>query len=107
MALGYEVDCAHDLAEAESLLSTGCYSAVIADLRLSGMHSMDGLEVIKSVHTYCPEAKIIVLTAYGSGEVETEVRKHDISAFLQKPKPLPEIAQVLFGLVESTAGQHL
>jgi FixJ family two-component response regulator len=42
-----------------------------------------------------------VLTAYGSIEVETETMKNGADAFLRKPKPLSQVAQVIQGLIDS------
>lgn len=98
---GFHVDCAQEVEEAEALLVKECYSIVIADLRLTGIFNMGGLEVIKFVHERCPGTRVIVLTAYGSPEMETETRKHGIDAFLHKPQPLPEVAQIVYGLVGS------
>lgn len=56
MTQGYEVDCARKVEEAEGLLSSNvCYSAVIADLRLTGIYNMDGLDVVKFTRERCPE----------------------------------------------------
>jgi DNA-binding response OmpR family regulator len=97
---GFDVDCARRVEEAVALLAeTGCYSAVVADLRLGGINDMSGLEVIKRVHVRCPGTPIVVLTAWGSPEVETEVRCHGVGAFLHKPQPLLVVAQVVMALV--------
>jgi len=98
---GYQVECAQAVEEAEALLAKGCYAVVIADLRLAGIFNMGGLEVIKSIHQKCPGTRIIVLTAYGSPEIEMETRKHRVDTFLHKPQPLPEVAQIVYGLVGS------
>ena len=96
---GYHVDCAQAVEEAEGLLAQSEYSLVIADLRLAGMYNRGGLEIVKHVHEKYPETRIIVLTAYGSPEVEREVRSYGVDAFLHKPKPLPDVAQIVYGLV--------
>jgi len=98
-SLGFEVDCAEQVDEAEALLAGGCYRLVIADLRLAGAGDLGGLEVIRSARLKCPGTRVIVLTAHRSKEVEAKARDYGIDAFLQKPKPLAQIAQVLFGLV--------
>jgi DNA-binding response OmpR family regulator len=100
-AYGYEVDCARELEEAEALLANVPYAAVIADLRLTGSHGAEGLEIIGYVRERCPWTRIILLTAYGSPEVEAEARRRGVDSFLHKPKPLPEVAQIVFALVGS------
>jgi CheY-like chemotaxis protein len=61
--------------------------------------------LIKLVHRKQPETKIVVLTAYGSTDVENEARECGANAFLRKPKPLSQVAQVVQGLLESPAKQ--
>lgn len=99
---GYEVDCAQNVSETEALLTDNSYSVVIADLRLEGIYNLGGLEIVKTIRAHSPQTRIIVLTAYGSTEVEKEVRRHGVNAFLHKPKPLADVAQVVYGLVGSS-----
>jgi DNA-binding NtrC family response regulator len=102
---GYKVDTARDMDEAEKLIEKTAYKVVIQDLRLGINKNPDGLELIKLVHRKCPETRIIVLTAYGSVEMENEARQAGADAFLRKPKPLSQVAQVVQGLLESPAKQ--
>ena len=98
---GYKVDTAREMEEAEKLLGATEYKVVIQDLRLSLKHDADGLEMIRLIKEQNPEARIIVLTAYGSAEMEDEARRCGADAFLRKPKPLSQVAQVVQGLIES------
>jgi len=95
---GYSVDCAESVEEAEALLGTGPYAVVIADLRLAGLGKLSGIEVLKSVRERHPGTPVIVLSAYRSPEIEAELVQHGVSAFLRKPKPLPDVAQIVFGV---------
>ena len=101
--LGYRVDCAQNFAEADDLLSKGCYTVMITDLRLAGIGKFEGLDVIRRVRQLCPQTRLIVLTAYGSAELRKEVQQYAVDALLYKPKPLPDVAQVVYGLVGTTA----
>ena len=96
---GYEVDCARELEEAEALLTKVCYSLVIADLRLTGIYGVEGLELVAYIRQRCPNTRMILLTAYGTPEIETEARRLGVDAVLYKPKPLPELAQIVFALL--------
>jgi len=98
---GYKVDTAREMDEAEKLLDTSEYKVVIQDLRLSLTTKSDGLEMIRSIRAHNPQTRIIVLTAYGSAEVEDEARRCGADAFLRKPKPLSQVAQIVQGLIES------
>ena len=98
-ALGYDVDSAREAEEAESCLSTTLYDLVIADLRLCGSHGAQGLEVLTHARERAPETRTILLTAYGSPEVEREARQRGVDALLHKPKPLPEVAKIVVSLL--------
>ena len=96
---GYAVDCAQELEEAEALMANLHYDVVIADLRLTGFHGTEGLEIVRSVRERYPRTSVILLTAYGSPEIEDAATRYGVSSFLQKPQPLAELAQVVFGVV--------
>jgi DNA-binding NtrC family response regulator len=98
---GYRVDTAREMEEAEGLIKTTNYKVIIQDLRLGLTRHPDGIEIIKLVHQRSPGTLIVVLTSYGSQEVEEEARRAGADAFLRKPKPLSQVAQVVQGLIES------
>lgn len=100
---GYEVDCARELEEAEALLAHRQYDIVIADLRLTGSSGREGLEVVRFLRERSPASPIVMMTAYGSPEIELEAVELGANAFLQKPKPLAELADVVFSLVGAPA----
>jgi DNA-binding NtrC family response regulator len=102
---GYEVDTARELEEAEKLIDVNEYAVAILDLRLGVAHNADGLEITKVLHSRQPNARIVVLTAYGSAEMEDDARRCGADAFLRKPKPLSQVAQVIQGLIESPPKQ--
>ena len=97
---GFTVDTARTREEAEELLALERYAVVIADLRLGGSTSTDGLEIISEVRRTAPETKVILLTAYGSSEVEQEARQRGAHVLLHKPQPLPTIAEVVSSLLQ-------
>ena len=98
---GYKVDTAREMEEAEGLLKNTEYKVIIQDLRLGATRHPDGIEIIKMVHQRNPDTRIVVLTSYGSPEAEAEARNAGADAFLRKPKPLSQVAQVVQGLIES------
>ena len=98
---GFLVDTASELEEAEKLIESTNYQVLIQDLRLGFTSHSDGLEIIKLIHRRNPETRIVVLTSYGSTEIEAQARRWGADAFLNKPKPLSQVAQVVQGLIES------
>lgn len=98
---GFQVDTARELEEAEALLAKTDYEVIIQDLRLDITRRTGGLEIIKLVSERTPNTRIVVLTSYGSAELEDMARRAGAHAFLRKPKPLSQVAQVIHGLIES------
>jgi DNA-binding NtrC family response regulator len=99
-AVGFRVDEAAGLEEAEALLTMNQYSIVIADLRLNGMNGKEGLELISFVRTHTPATRFVLLTAFGSTEIEREAYKRGADRFLSKPQPLAELHRIIYSVLE-------
>jgi len=97
--LGYEVDGASEMQTAERLLGEKQYAAVISDLRLTGTGANEGLELAEIVRQQFPATEMILLSAYGSHNIEEQARAHGVTTFLHKPKPLAELAQILYSVL--------
>jgi DNA-binding NtrC family response regulator len=98
-AQGYEVDCARDVPEANSLTTRASYSAIIADLRLSGPGGMEGIEILQFVKERSPSTATVLLTAYRSPTVDAEAQRCKVDAILDKPIPLDALARAVAGLL--------
>lgn len=96
---GFEVDCARERHSAEAFLASNRYAVVIADLRLGGSRSTDGLEVLGGARAAAAETRTVLLTAYGSPGMEAEAERLGVDAMLNKPRPLPEVARIVTGLL--------
>jgi DNA-binding response OmpR family regulator len=100
---GWEVDAAAEKEEAEALLAHTEYAAVIADLRLTGIYGIEGLDIIQWSRHLRPETRVVLLTGNGTPEIEAEARRRGADAFLHKPLPLPELERVVAGLTGGAA----
>jgi DNA-binding response OmpR family regulator len=98
--LGYDVDSAFELEEAQALLGNYHYDLVIADLRLTGVGGVEGLQIVSDVRQRSSGARVILLSAYGTPEIERESYQRGADAFLHKPKAMMEIASVAVNLLE-------
>jgi ATP-dependent Lon protease len=98
--LGYEVDCAEGGSQARLLLDAHDYRVVIADLRLGAQGIADGLDLVRGVKDRFPATRTMILTAYGSPDVEQEAERIGVDAFLHKPERLKDIAAVVRRLAE-------
>jgi len=92
---GWEVDAAAEKEGAEALLSHTTYDVVIADLRLTGIYGIEGLDIVQWSRHLRPETRVVLLTGNGTPEIEVEARRRGADAFLHKPLPLPELERVV------------
>src|ERR1051325_693687 len=98
--LGYRVDAAHELEEAQALLANRQYDLVICDLRLTGIGGVEGLQIVADIHQRCANTRVVLLSAFGTPEIERESYNRGADAFLHKPKSMMEIASVAMNLLE-------
>lgn len=98
---GFAVDQTHDGAQADSLLRTETYDAVILDLSLP---TMDGLTVLQRTRERGSACPVIILTA--RGELEDRVKGLNLGAddYLAKPFDLSELEARLHALIRRAHG---
>ena len=98
---GFTVDCMHDGASADHLLTTQDYALAILDI---GMPRLDGLEVLRRLRARRNALPVLILTAHGS--VEDRVRGLDLGAddYLAKPFALTELEARARALIRRSHG---
>jgi DNA-binding NtrC family response regulator len=79
---GYLVECAANAGRALTMIESGNYDIILADIKMPGM---DGLEMMRRIKSLKPESIIIVMTAFAS--VDTAVRALKDGAFDYVTKP--------------------
>jgi DNA-binding NtrC family response regulator len=92
--LGYPVDSAGEIEEAQTLLAHFSYSVVITDLRLSRLN-FGGLDLVKFIRSIAVPTRVVVLTAYGWPELRSEAADQGVDAFLRKPMRLSDLAKTV------------
>ena len=70
----------------------GHFDLIITDLR---MPILNGNSVLGAVKAALPEVPVIVMTAFGSPEVEAECLEKGAAAFLEKPLDTPQLLAAL------------
>jgi len=85
---GREIVSAASGEEALAYLEDGIYDLMIVDLIMPGI---DGLQVIDVAQKLSPQAKIIMLTAYGTLDSAIQAMRRGATDYLLKPANAPEI----------------
>ncbi len=78
----FVVEAAGSGEEALEKIEAQPFDLVISDLRMPGI---DGLELLERVKELSPETRLILITAYGSDEVEAGARRLEIYEYITKP----------------------
>ncbi len=78
----FAVEAVKSGEEALEKIEAQPFDLVITDLRMPGI---DGLELLEKVKERSPDTRLILMTAYGSDEVEAEARRLDIHEYITKP----------------------
>ena len=89
---GHEVLTACNGSEALKLFRQHHPQITVLDLR---MPEMDGLEVLRQIHTIDPKAAVMMLTAWGTDELEQQARQHGAIDFLSKQLTYDSIVTVV------------
>jgi len=79
---GFEVLVANNGREAIEIINTHEIDAVITDIR---MPEADGFKLISHMINNFPATPVVVMTAFGSQEIEKKVRELGIIRYLEKP----------------------
>ncbi len=90
-AVGFEVVTASRLESAEAALERYAFAAVIADIRMSGILGVDGLELLSYIKRRWPLTKVIIMTAYGSDEVRRDAFARGASWYYDKPIDISDL----------------
>lgn len=80
-----EVATAGRLGSAEEALRRSRFDVVVADVRMSGMLGVEGLELLSYIKRYWPDTAVIIMTAHGSDEAEQDALSRGATAYYPKP----------------------
>lgn len=84
--------------EAVAALESVMVDLVITDLK---MPVMDGFELLTYISRECPLIPVLVMTAYGTPEIEGRLKAAGASPYLEKPLDLNVLAERIFGMMIS------
>ena len=89
---GFEVQTIDNGSEAFRKLMKELFDLIITDIRMPGL---SGLDVLPGIRKLQPEAPILVITAFGSGEVCRKALERGATAYLEKPIHLINLRRLI------------
>jgi two-component system OmpR family response regulator len=101
-AAGYAVDRAGDGEQADFLVDTEHYDAVVLDL---GLPKVDGLTLLRNWREVGKAVPVVVLTARGSWHEKVQGIDSGADDYVAKPFRMEELLARLRGLIRRASGQ--
>ena len=93
----FEILTARNGKEAVQLLAATKINLVVTDLK---MPEMDGFELLAFLKNNFPEIPAVVMTAFGTPEIEKQLSRTGMISMLEKPVDFEELTQIITGLLE-------
>src|SRR3974390_16591 len=90
--LGFQAVTADSAEHAYRILDSQTIDVVLLDLRLPGA---GGLEALDQIHRRRPDAVVIVVTGYGTGQSAVQAMKNGAYDYVTKPFSLEEMRALL------------
>ncbi len=97
----WEVEGVGSGEEALSRLAFDKYQVLITDLKMPGINGLTLAAAARSLH---PKIGIILMTAFGSGEVEDEAEQLSVDGYLTKPFQMERLRDLVENILQ--AQQH-
>lgn len=82
---GIEVMLSRKIESAEEALNRYIFDLVIADIRMSGIYGIEGLELCRYIKEKSPNTEVIIMTAYGSEDIREEAYRRGAYYYYEKP----------------------
>lgn len=97
----YEIEIANNGKEALDVLGKIPIDLVLSDIR---MPDINGLDLLVQIKRDYPETKVIIMTAYGSSDVQKEASKRGSLYYIEKPFEINEIRKLILDLIKEKRG---
>ncbi|NWG03857.1 MAG: response regulator [Syntrophaceae bacterium] len=97
----FEVMIANNGKEALNLLQKNEIDLVISDIRMPDINGLDLLVKIKKEY---PQTRVIIMTAYGSSDVQKEANRRGSLFYVEKPFEISDIRKIIIDLIGKKKG---
>lgn len=81
---GVEIIACNEIEQAEEALETTHFDLVLADIRMSGVNGIEGLELLTYIKQRY-DTEVIIMTGYGNDETEAEAYRRGACYYFTKP----------------------
>jgi DNA-binding NtrC family response regulator len=89
---GFKVGAASDVNQASAMFDKTHYAFIVLDLKLPGK---SGLELLREIKAKAPEAKVIIVTAFGDTLSRHEALEAGAFDYLNKPVKRKSILEIV------------
>ena len=103
-SMGHLVTLCDGVEEAAAALPSSSFDVILTDLRMGGRDG--GLEVVRMSAEHCPQAKVLLLTAYASSETAVEAMREGAFDYLTKPVSSEELGIAVERALAATMDQQ-
>ncbi|MDP1621364.1 MAG: sigma-54 dependent transcriptional regulator [Bacteroidales bacterium] len=79
---GYRVECAENAKKTLSMLDSGDFDIILADIKMPGM---DGLEMLRRIKSLNKDAVVIMMTAFATVDTAVQALKDGAFDYITKP----------------------
>jgi len=97
----YQLYAVNHGREALDILSQVPIDLVVSDIR---MPEISGLDLLMDIREKFPSTKVIIMTAYGSSEVQNEANERGCFKYIEKPFEIQELRRLILDAVEDKKG---
>ncbi len=91
-----DVICVNSGSEGLQVLRSRKVNVLVTDLRMPGV---DGFDLVKFVYDMKLTTKIIVITAYGSSELQHQILITNGCQYIEKPFEMPDLKQKIYTIL--------
>ncbi len=98
------IDVASCGDDALGKLTSTTYDLLITDLKMPDITGFTLVEVARSLQ---PNIKVILMTAFGSCDVQTEVKELSVDGYLTKPFPTAQLRDLTYNLFATSNNSRL
>ncbi len=91
---GVEVISCDEIEQAEEALENTHFDLVLADIRMSGINGIEGLELLTYIkQRYATD--VIIMTGYGNEEIEAEAYRRGALHYFMKPVDIMDLMKIV------------